>query len=396
MLSFQSALLCLTIEIGYSLMNGLTSKIASAPVIIIGSGNLENILTLEGKVRLGQKHLVSTHELIGGSCINYFLRMVTAGFEAFPIPQIGKDDLGFQIQARLIQLCRQMDLNDTIMDFILSPDFLIPGIQTAQATIIVHEGRRTIFSKMHSAGPDVVSKHTVERLGTLTTSAFKKTSLMIGHVPSDRTRQREDCITRQILSMVPSDWLVSINPGPSQYQLGVSYWEEELRQADIIQLNLFEIKTFFGNSGLPNALSQIIDHLAKMSITAIITLNKFGAIGIYKGNKKQVVIADPLPIQNLVDPTGAGDAFAAGVICTLNGKKSFSFDEFIAAIHTGRLWASHACTTLGASGECPNAAQISRFEKRFLEGQGSITIYDQANDCEVFNMLGKIDYAPDS
>ena len=371
-------------------MNGLTSKSISAPVIMVGSGNLENILRLKGKLRLGQKHLVSSDELIGGSCINYFLRIVTAGFEAFPIPQIGKDDLGAQIQARLIQLYSQTDFNPQIMDFISSPDFLIPGIQTANATIIVHEGKRTIFSKIYS-GTDIARKHIIERFGSLNTLPVNRASLMIGHVPLDRKSRREDLITRQILSLAPSGWLTLINPGPSQYQLGLNYWKQDLRQADIIQLNLLEIKTFFANSDLSDSLSQIIDHLAKMSITAIITLNKSGAIGIHKSKKNCIIVADPLPIQDVVDPTGAGDAFAAGVVCALNGNKSFSFDEFVAAIQTGRLWASYACTTFGASGECPNAARISNFEKCFGQGKGSITVYDRTDACGALNTLDNID-----
>lgn len=371
-------------------MNGLTPKSASAPVIIVGSGNLENILRLKGKVRLGQKHLVSADELIGGSCINYFLRIATAGGEAFPIPQIGKDDLGAEIQARLIQQYGRTDFNAQILDFISSPDFLIPGIQTAKATIIVHEGKRTIFSKMH-AGSDIAREHIIERFGSLNTLPVNKASLMIGHVPLDREPGREGHITRRMLSLAPSGWLILINPGPSQYQLGLNYWKQDLWQADIIQLNLFEIKTFFANSGLSDSLSQIIDHLAKASITTIITLNKSGAIGIHKDRKNCVIIADPLPIQDVVDPTGAGDAFAAGVICALNGKKAFSFDEFVAAIQTGRLWATYACTTLGASGDCPTASQLSTFESHIGGGGGSISIFDQTDYNKYINLIDNLD-----
>ncbi len=370
-------------------MQGVTPKSGSAPVIAVGSGNLEHILIPKGAVHLGRKHLSSTVEQIGGSCINYFLRMVTAGFEAFPIPQIGNDKLGIQIQQRLIQLCREMELTENIIDFISSPAFLIPEVQTSHATIVVHDGMRTIFSQMQS-GSDASRDHILQRFASLTTLKAKNASLVVGHVPLDQQPHREGFVTREILSMAPADWLVLMNPGSSQYQLGLNHWREELEEVDIIQLNLHEIKTFFGNSGLPTSLSQIIDHLVKASVTAIITLNKFGAIGIHHGSKC-IVTADPLPIPNLTDPTGAGDAFAAGVVCSLNGKKKCSIDAFMKAIQTGRLWASYACTSLGASGNCPDTAQLSSFENAMEVEDGSVKIVDPSYDSEVFNTLDDLD-----
>ncbi len=373
-----------------NLMSGWGLKKASMHVFVIGSGNIENILMPVEKVLLGQKHLVTTTELIGGSCINYFLRMANAGFDAYPIPLVGKDSLGAQIQAQLIQVCKELDLEKQILNFISSPDFLIPGIRTAQATIIVHEGQRTIFSKIHTAS-DAAREHILKRFSSLKTLPVDKASLMIGHVPLDKDPQREGVLTGRILSTAPSDWLILMNPGPSQYRLGLNKLKKELGLVDILQLNLFEIKTLFGRSGMPNTLPQIVRHLSKDAATALITLKKFGAVGIYKGNLNRVIVARPLPIQKVVDPTGAGDAYAAGVICTLNGNKAFSFNEFVAAIQTGRLWASYACTTLGASGECPNAARISNFDKCFGQGKESITVYDRTDAFDVLDTLDNID-----
>ncbi len=112
------------------------------------------------------------------------------------------------------------------------------------------------------------------------------------------------------------------------------------------------------------SLSKIIKWLSENSITTVITLNRFGAIGNYKDGSDGIVIAWPLDVGKVVDPTGAGDAFASGMISTLKGKKHFSFNEFISAIEVGRSWASYACTSLGASTNCPDKKTIDIYMRK--------------------------------
>lgn len=362
----------------------------TAPIIAVGSGNMEHILTAEGAVRLGHKHAVSAVELLGGSCINYFLRLVSAGFETFPIPQVGNDNIGIRLQKRLIQMCRQLKLKDPlknqVLDFISTPDFLVPGIKTSMAAIVVHDGLRTIFSQMHS-GSDIAREHILQRFSLLTATHQKGASVLIGHVPMDGQRHREGMVTKQILSMTPQHWFTMFNPGHRQYQLGIQFWEKELHKADIIQLNLSEIKTFFSESGLPNTLSQVIEYLGERSVSAVITLNKFGAIGMYQGDTDRLIIAPPMPVIDLVDPTGAGDAFASGIVGAIDGNKSFSFDALVSAIKTGRLWASYACTTLGASDGCPTMDQLHGFNSAIEEGENSLRVINRSEAQNYFDML---------
>jgi sugar/nucleoside kinase (ribokinase family) len=371
-------------------MDNHTTDNQAAPIIAIGSGNIEHILTAEGAVRLGHKHAVDAVELLGGSCINYFLRLISAGFDTFPIPQIGRDDIGMRIQKGLIRIFRQLNLKtplkNQMLDFISAPDFLVPGIKTSMAAIVVHDGLRTIFSQMH-CGSDIAREHMLQRLSGLTALHQKRASLLIGHVPMDCQEGREGRVTRQILSMVPDDWFTMFNPGHRQYQLGVHFWEEALRKVDLIQLNLSEIKTFFDESGLPSALPRMIDYLGERSLSVVITLNKFGAIGMYRGDTDRMIITPPMPVIDLVDPTGAGDAFASGIVASLGGDKSFSFDALLSAIQTGRLWASYACTTLGASDGCPTRDQLHGFNRKIKQGENAQRVIDRSEAQKYFEML---------
>ena len=58
-------------------MDAKTSR--SIPIITVGSGNVEYILEHDGEVELGKKHIIDSYELIGGSCVNYSLRLLTTG-----------------------------------------------------------------------------------------------------------------------------------------------------------------------------------------------------------------------------------------------------------------------------------------------------------------------------
>jgi len=138
-----------------------------------------------------------------------------------------------------------------------------------------------------------------------------------------------------------------------------------LCRTDLFQLNLEEIRKLFNKGNQIYSLSKILKWLRKHSITAVITLNRFGAIGTYKDGKEGIVIAWPLNIGKIVDPTGAGDAFASGMVSTLRGKKDFSFDDFLSAIIVGRSWASYACTTLGASSGCPDQKNLNAYQKQY-------------------------------
>jgi sugar/nucleoside kinase (ribokinase family) len=119
----------------------------------------------------------------------------------------------------------------------------------------------------------------------------------------------------------------------------------------------------------------------------VITLNKFGAIGMYRGDTDRMIIAPPMPVIDLVDPTGAGDAFASGIVGRLGGNKSFSFDALVSAIQTGRLWASYACTTLGASYGCPTGDQLQRFNRTIEQGENALRVIDRSEAQEYFEMV---------
>ena len=342
-----------------------TTRKSTSPIITIGSGNVEHILEYDGEIQIGRKHIVTSYELFGGSCINYSLRLITAGMDVYPIPFIGKDQFGHDIRKHLVKIGLERDLNEKALQFIRSKDFLFPNIQTPKATIVVHQGLRTIFSQGIPTRKNI-EEHFQNRLDRLCNLVSDNTSsVMIGHISIDGDNHNPGIISRKTINTYFNKFFLFANFGNSQIKHGIDFWIKDLAHIDLFQLNLEEIRRLFNQRGRNSFLNEIIKFLRERSITAVITINRFGAIGTYKDGSDGIVLAWPLKIKKFIDPTGAGDAFASGMISSLNGNKYFTFKDFLSAIVEGRAWASYACTTLGASGNCPDKKTLDTFRKKY-------------------------------
>jgi sugar/nucleoside kinase (ribokinase family) len=360
-------------------------------VIAIGSGNIETILEHDGEIQIGRKHVVGAHEHLGGSCINYFMRLIAAGVTVFPIPFIGNDHFGHDIRGVLLDIGRKQKMPKEAIEFIDSQDFFIPNIQTPKATVVVHQGQRTIFSQ-GLRGISVSEKHIQSRLALLEDlMKGDAVSVMIGHVTVDGDAREPGRISRKVIENYWKKYFIFANFGNSQLGHGADFWKDDLCRIDLFQLNLEEMRRLFSKGKRISTLSKIIKWLRKHAVTTVITLNRFGAIGTYKDGRDGIVLARPLRIGKMVDPTGAGDAFASGMISSLGGKKDFSFDDFISAVTVGRLWASYACTTLGSSSNCPDRQSLNAYRKKVSGSSNRLIEVKETGSAE--QMMDLIDNA---
>lgn len=367
-----------------------TSRKGTSPIITIGSGNVEHILEYDGEIQIGRKHIVTSYEFLGGSCINYSLRLITAGIDVFPIPFIGKDQHGHDIRKCLVKIGLERDLNEKALQFISSEDFLFPNVQTPKAIIVVHQGHRTIFSQGLTIKKNI-EEHFHNRLDRLCNLVSDNTgSVMIGHISIDGDNHKPGIISRKTINTYFNKFFLFANFGDSQIKHGVDFWIKDLANIDLFQLNLEEIRRFFNQSGRNSSLNEIIKFLREHSITSVITINRFGAIGTYKDGSDGIVLAWPLKIRKIIDPTGAGDAFASGMISSLNGNKYFTFEDFLSAIVEGRSWASYACTTLGASGNCPDKKTLDAFCKEYSNASHKLIEVIKPNYAEqIMDLIDK-------
>jgi sugar/nucleoside kinase (ribokinase family) len=349
-------------------------------ILVVGSGNAETVLDLEHDLVIGQKHDVKRLELYGGSGVNYALRLTHYdGTCVLPILSIGQDAIGRSIQQALLHAMHADRARTAAGDFVGSPDWLCIGLITPQSTVVTANGQRTIFRETMRGAEHFLS-FAARRLAAvlvLDGVSVNVGAVMIGHVYADRPGTcpgQAGTITKLVIQAYRDKAILFANFGESQYCLGHRFWEDELRALTVFQLSVEEARTFFAPChepvlDAPRSLSDMIRWFQERRITAVLTLDRFGALGTF-GGSKQVVFAPSFDLEDFEDSTGAGDAFGAGLVHSLcQGERQPTFDGFCTAIKEARLWAAHACTTRGAASRCPSRRELAAF-KADLRGRG--------------------------
>ena len=372
---------------------------AEEPTLLtVGTANAENILNLPGDFQVGKKHLVEVDELYGGGGVNHSLRLLTAGYDVFPVLPVGDDSIGHQIRDRLVVAAREGNVSRRVTEFCHpNPDtaFFEPHISTPTSTIVVDGKQRTILAQELRNGQNFID-HVARRCDAVEQVVPDGPStLMIGHLQSDGAHinpDRPGHCTAYLLERFGGQAMTFVNFGLSQIELGYEFWKKlgVLNQIDVLQLNLDEAKQFFSDSyDQRRPLPSIVDVLRKEQLTAVITLDRFGALGVHRALTDSVIIAWPaIDVADVIDATGAGDAFAAGLMSYLSERKRVTPGAFQTAIEVGRIWAARACSTIGAAGECPSQVSLYEFAQSLpSDGRRASEVRIPDNAREIMSLL---------
>lgn len=117
--------------------------------------------------------------------------------------------------------------------------------------------------------------------------------------------------------------------------------KKTLVMVDVLTINDAEARQLSGEYSLVKAAQKIL----KMGPKYLII--KKGEHGALLFNKEQVFFAPALPLEDVFDPTGAGDSFAGGFIGYLAQSKDISFDNMKRAIIFGSATASFCVEKFG-------------------------------------------------
>jgi sugar/nucleoside kinase (ribokinase family) len=129
----------------------------------------------------------------------------------------------------------------------------------------------------------------------------------------------------------------------------MNYWmeatlpelEEVLKMVDVLMLNDSEARQLSAQFSLVKAAKEIM----KMGPKYLII--KKGEHGALLFHNDQVFFAPALPLEDVFDPTGAGDTFAGGFIGHIARTKDISFDNMKTAIIVGSAMASFSVEKFG-------------------------------------------------
>jgi len=119
--------------------------------------------------------------------------------------------------------------------------------------------------------------------------------------------------------------------------------QELLTMVDVLMINDAEARQLTGQYSLVKAAKDILTMGPKY---LVIKKGEHGAL-LFHGD--QVFFAPALPLEEVFDPTGAGDTFAGGFIGYLAKTKDVSFNNMKTAIIVGSAMASFCVEKFGAT-----------------------------------------------
>jgi sugar/nucleoside kinase (ribokinase family) len=138
--------------------------------------------------------------------------------------------------------------------------------------------------------------------------------------------------------------------------------EKVIAKVDVLLVNDSEARQLSGQYSLVKAAAEI----SKMGPKYLII--KKGEHGALLFHDKQVFFAPALPLEEVFDPTGAGDTFAGGFIGHLAKTKDVSFENMKTAIIVGSAMASFCVEKFGTQRLREiNKADIDERIKEFVQ-----------------------------
>ena len=117
--------------------------------------------------------------------------------------------------------------------------------------------------------------------------------------------------------------------------------KKTISMVDVLMVNDSEARQLSGDYSLVRAAKKIMEMGPKYVII------KKGEHGALLFNENNVFYAPALPLEDVFDPTGAGDTFAGGFIAHLAKTKDISFENMKTAIIIGSAMASFAVEKFG-------------------------------------------------
>jgi sugar/nucleoside kinase (ribokinase family) len=114
-----------------------------------------------------------------------------------------------------------------------------------------------------------------------------------------------------------------------------------LKMIDVLMINDSEARQLSGEFSLVKAAKKVLEMGPKYLII------KKGEHGALLFHQNHVFFAPALPLEDVFDPTGAGDTFAGGFIGHLAKTKDISFENMKTAIIVGSAMASFCVEKFG-------------------------------------------------
>jgi len=270
----------------------------------------------------------------------------TVAFDAIETP-LGKTDKIVGGAATYISLSASFFTKKLSLVSVVGDDFPKHAINTLKKHRVnveglqIKEGEKTFFwsGRYHN---DMNTRDTLDtQLNVLET---------FNPVVPDKHQESEFLMLGNLMPSIQKRVLDQMKKKPKLIVLDtMNFWmdhflrdlKEVLKEVDVLTINDEEARQLSGVYSLVKAAKKIQEMGPKYLII------KKGEHGALLFNNKEVFFAPALPLEDVFDPTGAGDSFAGGFIGYLQKTKDISFENMKRAVIHGSAMASFCVEKFG-------------------------------------------------
>ncbi|MFX1487549.1 MAG: carbohydrate kinase family protein [Promethearchaeota archaeon] len=309
-------------------------------VICIGAALVDMIAQVERHPESDDEVFVSDLKILsGGAAANTAYACAKIGLKSVFIGKLGKNDT---MGLKIINDFNNVHVNTNFIKY--SEEY---GTGTAYIALN-KEGDRRIYA--HSGAANYLSKDDIIEGELMPTKILFLSSLKNLQPFIEASKIGKS-------NMIP----VILNPGMLIVEQGFSLIKELLKNVDVLIMSEREFRILLNIEGekltldIVKANSQILFDLEIKSL--IITIGQKGAF-LATANTSNLI--SPFNVENVVDTTGAGDAFSAGFIYGFIQNPSFEFEDLCYNVKIGNLLASKCIQKLGARNGIPDAEAFKR------------------------------------
>jgi sugar/nucleoside kinase (ribokinase family) len=270
----------------------------------------------------------------------------TVAFDAIETP-FGKTDKIVGGAATYICLSSSFFANKLNLVSVVGDDFPSKAIQMLKDKNVntkglqIKEGEKTFFwsgkyhNNMNTRDTIDTQLNVLENFEPIVPEEFKDSEfLMLGNLMPSVQKKVLDQMTKR-----PK--LIVLDTMNFWMDLFMDDLKESLKEVDVLTINDEEARQLSGEYSLVKAAKVILAMGPKYLII------KKGEHGALLFNNKEVFFAPALPLEEVFDPTGAGDSFAGGFIGYLAKTNDVSFENMKRAVINGSAMASFCVEKFG-------------------------------------------------
>lgn len=239
---------------------------------------------------LGGKYVVDEfHEFIGGGANNFAVSLSRQGFKTYLWTKIGNDTFAKNI---IININKE-GIDDSLINF--------DANRTPISTVLLtHKGERTIFTYRSNADVLDLNQKVINTMKKCTWFCLVSLPKCPKKIKLLYLKKAKDLKLKILLSL-----------HGSEYAKGYTYLKDYFSYCDLLHLNAYELSTIIGTNinklNLPKT-----NYSKKLKIPLLLV--SYDIFGSYCYTPQSITYQPTIKPKQVIDVTGAGDAFASGFL----------------------------------------------------------------------------------